>query len=115
MAIKKLNQDQLKSLENMLIKGDKVSTIADLFKVSQSTINNHKAKLKKDGVAFLSKTHKINPVRKARKDQKIDRINITNTTKKLEDYYFLINGVKISVSSSAKKVHIGKNFMVVDY
>jgi hypothetical protein len=33
MAIKKLNEDQLKSLENMLVKGDKVSTIADLFKV----------------------------------------------------------------------------------
>ena len=91
-----------------------MNTIADLFKVSQSTINNHKAKLRKDGVAFLSKTHKKTPVRKDMKDQKIDRISITNTTKKLEDYY-LINGVKISVSSSEKKVHIVKNFMVVDY
>jgi hypothetical protein len=33
---------------------------------------------------------------------------------KKEDYYFLIDGVKVSVYSNAKKVHFEKNFMIID-
>ena len=57
------------------------------------------------------------------KAQKIELENIkvespiqkVNTSVKMEQYHFIINGVKVTVSGKAKYVHIAADSMVVDF
>ncbi len=115
MASKKLNTEDLKSIKLMFVEGKSAKEIANHFSVSSSTVNNLKAKFKSEGVVFGSKRDLRSNLTVIIKEKKETKPVGSIKYVKKEDYYFLIDGVKVSVSSNAKKVHIEKNFMIIDF
>jgi hypothetical protein len=45
----------------------------------------------------------------------IKNIEKLDTTSKIENYQFIINGVSVSVSEKTKNVHIGRDAMVINF
>jgi transposase len=99
----------------MLKYGKTNAEVADFFKASVATVNNHRTRLKREGMSFPSK-------RGRRPKQVSDKKEITpavfktvSIKVKMENYNFIINGVLVSVSGKAKNVHIGQDSMEVNF
>ena len=115
---KHLNKKQLSELSEMLKSGKTNAEVADHFKVSVATVNNHRTRMKRQGMSFPSKRGRrpkaqaVSLVKEkptAKESQKI------STKVKMENYIFIINGVIVTVSGKAKNVHIGQESMEVNF
>ena len=91
--------------------------VAEHFKVSVATVNNHRTIMKREGMSFSSR-----PGRRPKdqsvlnKSKAVDKQAKTISTKvKMENYNFIINGVVVTVSGKAKNVHIGQDSMGVNF
>jgi transposase len=115
---KHLNKKQLSELSDMLKSGKTNAEVAEYFRVSVATVNNHRTRMKREGMSFPSKRGRrpkkqlgnvIIEKAKASESQKI-------TSKvKVENYNFIINGVVVTVSGRAKNLHIGQDSMEVNF
>lgn len=130
MAKKHLSKADIKSLSDMLKTGKTNAEVAEHFNVSLATVNNHRTRLKREGMSFPSKrgrkpksavhadatspivSGKSKPDKGAQKSGKAEKIS---TAVPMEQYDFVINGVKVRVSGKAKDVHIGKAAMVINF
>ena len=115
---KHLNKKELSELSEMLKSGKTNAEVAEHFKVSVATVNNHRTRMKREGMSFPSKRGRrpkaqgVSLVKEkpdAKDSQKI------STKVKMENYNFIINGVVVSVSGKAKNVHIGQESMEVNF
>ena len=115
---KHLNKKQLSELSEMLKSGKTNAEVAEHFKVSVATVNNHRTRMKREGMSFPSKRGRrpkaqalsMTKEKPAAKDsQKI------STKVKMENYNFIINGVVVTLSGKAKNVHIGQESMEVNF
>jgi transposase len=113
-----LNKKQLSELSDMLKSGKTNAEVAEYFKVSVATVNNHRTRMKREGMSFPSKRGRrpkekaVNIVKEksvVKESQKI------STKVKMENYIFIINGVVVTVSGKAKNVHIGQDSMEVNF
>lgn len=114
---KHLNKKQLSELSEMLKSGKTNAEVAEHFKVSVATVNNHRTRLKREGMSFPTKRGrrpKNQPI--TLKDELTIRQSKKISTKvKMENYNFIINGVVVTVSGRAKNVHIGQDSMEVNF
>ena len=115
---KHLNKKQLSELSEMLKSGKTNAEVAEYFKVSVATVNNHRTRMKREGMSFPSKRGRrpkaqgvslLKEKPASKESQKI------STTVKMENYNFIINGVVVTVSGRAKNVHIGQDSMEVNF
>ena len=115
---KHLNKKQLSELSDMLKSGKTNAEVAEYFKVSVATVNNHRTRMKREGMSFPTKRGRrpkeqsgkvIKDKAKASESQKI------TTEVKMENYNFIINGVVVTVSGRAKNVRIGQDSMEVNF
>ena len=114
MAKKNLNKSQLQELANMLLSGMTNSQVAEYFKISLATVNNHRTRLKREGMIFPSK--KGRRAKQILQDVAKKNTNSKNIkTVEIEKYNFIINGVQVTVSGRAKNVHIGYDSMEVNF
>jgi transposase len=115
MPKKHLTKKQLSDLSEMLKSGKTNSEVADFFKVSVATVNNHRTRLKREGMSFPSKRGR-RPKQVSDKKEVTPTVSKTVSTKvKMENYNFIINGVVVTVSGKAKNVHIGQDSMEVNF
>jgi transposase len=99
----------------MLKSGKTNAEVADFFKVSVATVNNHRTRLKREGMSFPSKRCR-RPKQVSDKKEAAPTVSKTVATKvKMENYNFIINGVVVTVSGRAKNVHIGQDSMEVNF
>lgn len=115
MPKKHLTKKQLSDLSEMLKSGKTNAEVAEFFKVSVATVNNHRTRMKREGMSFPSKRGR-RPKQGAIKKEVAPAASKTLTTKvKMENYNFIINGVVVTVSGRAKNVHIGQDSMEVNF
>jgi hypothetical protein len=115
MPKKHLSKKQLQDLSEMLKSGKTNTEVAEFFKVSVATVNNHRTRLKREGMSFPSKRGR-RPKQMIDKKEVSPAVSKTVATKvKMENYNFIINGVLVTVSGKAKNVHIGQDSMEVNF
>lgn len=132
MAKKHLSKADIKALSDMLKEGKTNAEVAAHFKVSLATVNNHRTRLKREGMSFPSKRGRkpkaqaagasavassnsgSTPGKRGRKKSAAKAEKIS-TAVPMEQYDFVINGVRVSVSGKAKEVHVGKAAMVINF
>jgi len=115
---KHLNKIQIKELSEILKSGTTNTEAAQLFNVSVATINNHRTRMKREGMSFPSKRGRRPKEQSGvvKKEKSIAKESQTISTKvKMENYKFIINGVMVTVSGRAKNVHIGQDSMEVNF
>jgi transposase len=114
---KHLNKKQLSELSEMLKSGKTNAEVAEHFKVSVATVNNHRTRMKREGISFPSKRGRRPKNQSSSTNYKaVDKQAKTISTKvKMENYNFIINGVVVTVSGKAKNVHIGQDSMEVNF
>jgi len=115
---KHLNKKQLTELSEMLKSGKTNAEVAEHFKVSVATVNNHRTRMKREGMSFPLKRGRRPKVKAAQvaKEKSLTKESQKIATKvKMEQYNFIINGVVVTVSGKAKNVHIGQESMEVNF
>jgi len=115
---KHLNKKQLSELSDMLKSGKTNAEVAEYFKVSVATVNNHRTRMKREGMSFPSKRGrrpKVKAVNIVKEKSVVKESQKISTKVKMENYNFIINGVVVTVSGKAKNVHIGQESMEVNF
>ena len=118
MKKKRLPKDKAAEIVKLLAEGKDAKELADSYKVSVATIYNFRTRLKREGALVVPKKRGRKP-----KLTKVEVISASmsqepkklETTVKMEQYIFVINGVAVSVSGKAKNVHISKDSMIVNF
>ena len=118
MKKKRLSKEKAAEIVKLLGEGRDAKELADTYKVSIATIYNFRTRLKREGAPVAPKKRgrkpklaksEILPNTATQEPRKLE------TTVKMEQYIFVINGVAVSVSGRAKNVHISKDSMVVNF
>ena len=115
---KHLNKKQLSELSEMLKSGKTNAEVAEQFKVSVATVNNHRTRMRREGMSFPSKRGrrpKEHPGNVTKEKSIVKESQKISTKVKMENYNFIINGVVVTVSGRAKNVHIGQESMEVNF
>lgn len=114
---KHLNKKQLSELSEMLKSGKTNAEVAEHFKVSVATVNNHRTRLKREGMSFPTKRGRRPKNQSIASKEKlaVSQSKTISTKVKMENYNFIINGVVVTVSGRAKNVHIGQDSMEVNF
>ncbi|MBM3456820.1 MAG: helix-turn-helix domain-containing protein [Bacteroidetes bacterium] len=115
---KRLSKEKAAEIVKLLGEGRDAKELADTYKVSIATIYNFRTRLKREGAPVAPKKRgrkpklaksEILPNTASQEPKKLE------TTVKMEQYIFVINGVAVSVSGKAKNVHISKDSMIVNF
>ncbi len=86
-----------------MLKSDKTNAkVADFFKVSVATVNNHRTRLKREELIFPSKRGRRPKQMSDKKDVTLAISKIVSTKMKIVNYNFINNGVVVTVSGIAK-------------
>ena len=115
---KHLNKKQISELSDMLKTGKTNAEVAEHFKVSVATVNNHRTRMKREGMSFPSKRGrrpKTQTTAIIKEKSAIKETQKIISKVKMENYNFIINGVVVTVSGKAKNVHIGQDSMEVNF
>ncbi len=112
---KHLNKKQIATLSDMLMSGKTNAEVAEFFKVSVATVNNHRTRLKREGMSFPSKRGRRPKLENIKEENMPSASKTVSTKVKMENYDFIINGVVVTVSGKAKNVHIGQDSMEVNF
>ena len=118
MKKKRLSKEKAAEIVKLLAEGKDAKELADSYKVSVATIYNFRTRLKREGAQVVSKKRGREPkLTKAEviPDSVSQEPKKLETTVKIEQYIFVINGVAVSVSGKAKNVHISKDSMIVNF
>jgi transposase len=116
MPKKHLSNNQIADLLNMLKLGKTNAEVAEQFKVSVATVNNHRTRMKREGMVFPTKRGR-RPKSDNTQNKKTTSANNKSVLSdvKMDEYKFIINGVEVTVSGKAKNVHVGKESMQINF
>lgn len=114
----RLTNNQISEISEMLKSGKTNVDVAEHFKVSIATVNNHRTRMKREGMIFPTKRGrrpKTQGVSLVSEKPATQESQMISTKVKMENYNFIINGVVVTVSGRAKNVHIGQESMEVNF
>jgi transposase len=136
MRKKRLSNEDVIQIVKQLGEGKDAKELASTYNVSVATIYNFRTRLKRTGTVVppakrgrkpKAKKEEIKrePKKRGRKP-KAQKLELENkkvespfqkvtTSVKMEQYHFVINGVKVTVSGKAKYVHIAPDSMIIDF
>ena len=115
---KHLNKEKLSELSDMLKSGKTNAEVANYFKVSVATVNNHRTRMKREGMSFPTKRGRrsnsqgLGLVSEKNSNKEIQNIS---TKVKMKSYDFIFNGVVATASGKAKNAHIGQEYLEVNF
>lgn len=112
---KRLTKNELSELSDLLKAGKTNAEVAEHFKVSVATVNNHRTRMKREGVSFPGKRGRKASIAVIKEKSIAKGLEKFITKVKMEQYNFIINGVIVTVSGKAKNVHIGVDSMEVNF
>ena len=134
MRKKRLSNEDVIQIVKQLGEGKDAKELASSYNVSVATIYNFRTRLKRTGTVVppakrgrkpkaKKEEIKSEPKKRGRKPkaQKLESkkvespIQKVTTSVKMEQYHFIINGVKVTVSGKAKYVHIALDSMIIDF
>ncbi len=136
MRKKRLSNEDVIQIVKQLGEGKDAKELASTYNVSVATIYNFRTRLKRTGTVVppakrgrkpkaKKEEIKSEPKKRGRKP-KAQKLELENkkvespiqkvtTSVKMEQYDFVINGVRVTVSGKAKNVHIAADSMVVNF
>lgn len=136
MRKKRLSNEDVIQIVKQLGEGKDAKELASSYNVSVATIYNFRTRLKRTGTVVppakrgrkpkaKKEVIKSEPKKRGRKPKALkleleNKIEVSPTQKipasvKMEQYDFIINGVRVTVSGKAKNVHIAADSMVVNF
>ena len=136
MRKKRLSSEAIIQIVKQLGEGKDAKELASTYNVSVATIYNFRTRLKRTGTVVLpakrgrkpkekKAEESTTPGKRGRKpkalileleNKKVQApVQKVSTSVKMEQYHFIINGVKVTVSGKAKNVHIAPDYMIVDF
>jgi transposase len=136
MRKKRLSNEDVIQIVKQLGEGKDAKELASSYNVSVATIYNFRTRLKRTGTVVppakrgrkpkaKKEVIKSEPKKRGRKPKALkfeleNKIEVSPTQKipasvKIEQYDFIINGVRVTVSGKAKNVHIAADSMVVNF
>ena len=136
MRKKRLSNEDVIQIVKQLGEGKDAKELASTYNVSVATIYNFRTRLKRTGTVVppakrgrkpkaKKEVIKSEPKKRGRKPKALkleleNKIEVSPTQKipatvKMEQYDFIINGVRVTVSGKAKNVHIAADSMVVNF
>jgi|GEM_PF-555785 transposase len=136
MRKKRLSNVDVIQIVKQLGEGKDAKELASSYNVSVATIYNFRTRLKRTGTVVppakrgrkpkaKKEVIKSEPKKRGRKPKALkleleNKIEVSPTQKipatvKMEQYDFIINGVRVTVSGKAKNVHIAADSMVVNF
>ena len=137
MRKKRLSNEDVIQIVKQLGEGKDAKELASAYNVSVATIYNFRTRLKRTGAVVVppakrgrkpkakKEVIKSEPKKRGRKPKaqnlELENKNVelpiqkVTTSVKMEQYHFIINGVKVTVSGKAKYVYIAADSMVVDF
>ena len=136
MRKKRLSNEHVIQIVKQLGEGKDAKELASSYNVSVATIYNFRTRLKRTGTGVppakrgrkpkaKKEVIKSEPKKRGRKPKALkleleNKIEVSPTQKipatvKMEQYDFIINGVRVTVSGKAKNVHIAADSMVVNF
>lgn len=113
---KRLSQEQIEQMKTMVLNGTAPEDIAKVFNIAVSSVHNHKARFKAEGLSFPNVRGK-RPTGETPKQggtttkTTIGVVEQTDNT----NFKFIVNGVSVQISSEAKSVNIDKNTMEIKF
>ena len=112
MAKKKISESQLKTLQDMVIKGITPDEISKHFGIAISSVHNYKRQLKDAGVTIPD----VRGKRPSDKDAShVESLASAAPSSKAAGFTVIINGVSIYVANTAKHVSVGPNTLTVSF
>lgn len=118
---KNLSPEEVTRMKQMVIQGKTPEDIAKHFKCAVSTVHYHKGKFKKEGIDFKSvRGQRPKGVGETTPgNQNSNNLNLLNNSKTIEQtgsgINLTVNGVPITISSSAKGVIVSKDQIKIDF
>ncbi len=136
MRKKRLSNEDVIQIVKQLGEGKDAKELASTYNVSVATIYNFRTRLKRTDTSVppakrgrkpkvKKEEIKSEPKKRGRKP-KVQKLELENskvesliqkvaTSVKMDQYDFVINGVRVTVSGKAKNVHIAADSMVVNF
>jgi transposase len=136
MRKKRLSNEAIFQIVKQLGEGKDAKELASTYNVSVATIYNFRTRLKRTGTVVPpakrgrkpkeKKAEAPNTPGKRGRKPKALKLELENkkvqapvqkisTSVKMEQYHFIINGVKVTVSGKAKNVHIASDSMILNF
>ena len=118
MRKKRMSKEKVADIIRLIKEGKDIKQIAADFDVSVATVYNYKTRSARAGVSLPKakrgrkpKTATASaPAAVAKSEFKKLPVSVG-----MESYNFIINGVRVTVSGKASKVHIASDHMVVNF
>lgn len=107
----RLSKSDIAKIAEMLAAGKSTSEVASYLNVSQATIYNQRVKLIKEGLRLPETKRGRKPSLDSTQKEGVTLPQVIKTSKKFEEYRFLINNVSVRVSGKAKDVYVSKDEM----
>lgn len=116
---KRLSIEQIEQMKAMVKNGEKPEDIAKHFGVAISSVHNHKAKFKAEGVEFPNlrgqrPTGEVKTVESKIKSPK-QVTSVRSSSSNRQSFDIVVNGVQISISGSAQHVSVNPNRLEIDF
>jgi len=104
----RLSKSDIAKIAEMLAAGKSTSEVASYLNVSQATIYNQRVKLIKEGLRLPETKRGRKPSTSIQKSVEDGESKVIKTSRKFEEYRFLINNVSVRISGKAKDVYVSK-------
>ena len=122
---KRLSIEQIEQMKALVLKGTAPEDIAAQFNIAVSSVHNYKNRFKEEGLTFpnirgrrpqrnteaFKPKDSFTPVQKDIKSPK----QITGVIEGKDQFKFIVNGVSVQISGSAKSVNINKDSFEVNF
>lgn len=121
---KRLSIEQIEQMKTMVKNGEKPEDIAKHFGVAISSVHNHKAKFKAEGLEFpnvrgqrpVGEVSTKNTVKTPKAVQKVKQVkSVDSVQSNRKSFDIVMNGVQISISGDARNVNINPNRLEIDF
>jgi hypothetical protein len=123
MAKKRLQLRDIEVMKNMVIKGIAPEDIAKHFNVAISSVHNYKTRFKQEGLNFPNVRGKrptgsittFGDDVKMSNDNRFIPVIDTHVVDQSSSMNFVVNGIRVHVSTGAKNVNITKDSIEVNF
>lgn len=103
---KSLSVVEMSQLKEAVMNGEPPVDLSKRFNVGISTIHNYKTKFKQEGAVFPSVRGRRVTTGQLKNEHKITPVKTTNSILNQHNNTFIVNGIPISITSTAKSVNI---------
>ena len=114
MGRKTITTYKLNKLKKLVNEGKTIKEIAEILKISTSTVANYRAYFKKKGEISLPSKKVLSAENPLIKKEDKQNLNIKMSSSEIKGYTYIINGTKLVFDSQPKEIIFAENKIIVE-